>query len=392
MTFCLAEPIPVAFLPVMRTAILCTLILLVTAIAPMAQSPDTARVIRSAFIPDVRINDRAAGLQTELYPELYRGRSAAEDMAWVAGNEHDLAAFWSQSGDSVLTLLTRFSGLEWRETGFDLYLLRYFPTSGAAEPLLLPVGGVRQGALIEAIPTGAVATFNLIYHLAERMLLQALRPDASGYYYVANHPLMEPTPYRRDQMVMLLTLATGKAMLGPDSTEFAYQSPFWRRHFVGRPIFEQLFKSAWALTIENPLTRRLANEPAGSDLVTATDLPDNPIANDKKPRRQFIEGLPLKGELGFSTRLNNANRLVVDKIDDSRLAYACGLRQGDQIGSVDGDRITNQRELIEAIFKNFETMGAVLQVTRGNTKETIFLRPGKGSADTGARPSPDDSI
>jgi S1-C subfamily serine protease len=146
------------------------------------------------------------------------------------------------------------------------------------------------------------------------------------------------------------------------------------------------------LTLENPLTRRLANEPAGSDLVAATDVPDNPMATDKKPRRQFIEGLPVKGEFGFATRLNNANRLVVDKIDDGRLAYACGLRQGDVINSVDGERVTTQRELIEAILKNFETMGAVLQVTRGSSKETLFLRPGKGSAESAPRPTPDDSI
>lgn len=377
----------------MRMIIALILMLLLSGAGTVAQSPDDIRTRTVSFIPEVRINDRAVALQAELYPELYRGRSAAEDMAWVTNNERELATFWGLNGDSVLTHLARLSGLEWRETGFDLYLLRYFPTTGAPEPLLLPLGGVRQGALIEAVPSGTVTTFTLIYHLAERMLLQALRPDATGYFYVANHPLMEPTPYRRDQLTMLLTLATSTALLGADSTEVAYRSAFWRRHFVGRPIFEQWFQSAWALTPENPLTRRLSNEPAGSDLVAATALPENPVAADKKPRRQFIEGLPVKGEFGFATRLNNANRLVVDKIDDGRLAYACGLRPGDVINSVDGERVTTQRELIEAILKKFETMGAVLQVTRGSGKETLFFRPGKGRADSvPPHPSPDDSI
>ncbi|MEW6050531.1 MAG: PDZ domain-containing protein [Candidatus Zixiibacteriota bacterium] len=365
--------------------------LVLSAIA-YAEEPDSLRQDRSMFIPEVHINDRAVSLQAELYPEVYANGSAAGDMAWVAANSSELSAFWNNFGDSALVLLARLSGLQWRETGFDMYLLRYFPTSGSAEPLLLPIGGVRQGSLIEAVPVGAVSTFNLIFHLSERMLAQATRPDASGFFFVANHPLMDPTPFRRQQLAMLLALAAGQELLGSDSTSAAYESIFWRRQFAARPLFEQYFKTNWILKPDHPLARWLADEPATSELVLATALPEEPSL-ERKPRRQFIEGVPLKGEFGFAARMNSSNRLIVEKIDETRLAYLCGLRQGDIINQVNGRRVASQRELIEEILKDFESSGALLQIARGSAKQTIFLRPTKSAPATVTSQEPaSDSI
>ena len=38
-------------------------------------------------------------------------------------------------------LLTELSGLDWVEDRFDIYALRYYPSFGGSDPLVIPVGG-----------------------------------------------------------------------------------------------------------------------------------------------------------------------------------------------------------------------------------------------------------
>lgn len=329
----------------------------------------------SYFIPRVRINDRAISLQQNVLPELYRERSAARDMRWVAENDSAITTFWQQQGDTVLHILREFSGIEWYESEFDIYLLRYFPTIGSPDPLIIPVGGMKQGSLIEAAPEGNRLIFNLVFQLARRMLAQADQREDSVTLSVAYHPLMRPGAYRLDNLALLLTFNTCQNILGLDSTLEAYESAFCRNKFPGRGIFENYLRDAWFLSPDQTLADWIASEPANSQLVYVTRPPRRvePAAGDTA--EQYVEGLPLKGRLGFSVRRSESNQLVVDNIDIYRLAYACGLRTGDVIRRVDGRVVRNQKILIENILNGLERGGSVVQIVREERAEEVIIQP-----------------
>jgi hypothetical protein len=361
-------------------------LVLVLAISPAVLAQQTA-----GFTPIVSLNERAVSLQASLYPDYYSTNSVRSDMSWVRNHDSALVAFWQQSGDTLLSTLASLSGIQWRDPAFDVYLVRYYTDEGSPEPLILPIGGIRTGSLIEAMPQGAQLEFDLIYQLAGRMLAQTLRPDAGASAAVANHPLMQPTPYRRDLLTLLLAYQTSMQVLGTDSTYAAYQSQFWKERTPARAIFEEYVSRTWTLTPEHPLVEWLANEPTDSKLIAATASPDLGGIGPRRPRRQFIEGLPLKGELGFSVRLNNANRLVVDGIDPSRLAYACGLREGDIIRQVNNSSVRTQKDLIEAILNALDTDGAMLTVTRAGNTANVFIRPPETASAEGPVALPADT-
>ena len=339
------------------------------------QDRDTLAPAYDLPIPTVHLNSGAVAFQTSLFPEFYKTNSVRRDLRWV--DEHDslLIDFWQREGANTLLLLTRLSGLDWVEDQFDLYLLRYYPSFGGSDPLVIPVGGKRRGVLALAAPEGAVQELNLIYQLAHRMLAQAERSNDPFYRAVATHPLMQPSPYRRDNMAMLLALVTAQQVMGLDSTFDAYQSAFWKDQTPGRTIFEQYLLSEWILTEERPLSQWIIEEPPGSKLVAATRTPRRSASTTTIHNRTYVEGLPLKGELGFSVRLGDNNRLTIDKIDPARLAFACGLREGDQIRSVDGKRLRSQKQMIEYMLDGLDAGGATLNITREGQSETILLQP-----------------
>ncbi len=327
------------------------------------------------FIPKVSINDRSVSLQAALYPKFYETRSAARDIRWVARNDSQFVAFWLEKGDTVLHILTELAGIPWYEAEFDIYLVRYFPTIGSADPLIIPSGGLKTGSLIEAAPSGNRLVLNLIFQLSKRMLAQAVQPEDPIFLRIADHPLMRPGPYRCDNLAMLLAIATCQNIIGLDSTYDAYHSAFWVEHTPGRRIFEEYFLNKWILTPDHTLADWISKEPYGSRLVSITRPPRMPKRPAGSRDRVFIEGLPLKGQLGLSVRIDETNYLVVDTIDVYRLAYACGLRVGDRIRTVDGYRVKTHRQLVERILDNLEDGGVVLQVLRDDQIETVLIQP-----------------
>ncbi len=327
------------------------------------------------FTPRVSINNRSVSLQAGLYPKFYETRSAARDVRWVSQNDSLIVAFWSEKGDTILHILTELSGIQWRESEFDIYLVRYFPTTGSADPLIIPIGGLKTGPLIEAAPSGNRLILNLILKLSERVLAQAVQPEDSVRLGIADHPLMQPGPYRRDNLAMLLAVTTCQNIIGLDSAYDAYQSAFWVEHTPGRRIFEEYFLNKWILTPDHTLADWIAEEPYRSRLVSITRPPRMRIRSADSENRVFIEGLPLKGQLGFSIKVDEANYLVVDNVDVYRLAYACGLRIGDRIRAVDGHLVNTHRQLIERILNNLEEGGATLQILRDDEIEWIIIRP-----------------
>jgi hypothetical protein len=336
---------------------------------------DTAPPPVQLPVPKVTINDHAIAFQASLYPEFYKTNSVRRDILWVQDNDSVLTAFWQAKGDSILWLLSQYSGLEWEEGGFEIFALRFYPSMGGPEPLALPLGGLRRSQLTLAAPEGSVLQLDLVYQLARRMLLQAELSSDPFVRGVASHPLMQPTPYRQDNLALLLTLVTAQQVMGADSTLQAYQSAFFKQRTPGRRILEDYLLSQWILTPDRPLVQYIAEEPYNADLVNMTRPPRRPASGSAERPREYIEGLPLKGELGFSVKADEGGRLVVDKIDVTRLAYACGLREGDLVRSVDGKRARNQKEMVESILAGLDQGGATVSIQRDGQHQTVLIQP-----------------
>jgi len=356
----------------------CAIAILVGALltgALMAQDTYYSIFSYSYFIPRVRVNDHAVSLQQNVLPKLYRERSASRDMAWVSENDSALISFWQQQGDTVLHILREFSGIEWRESEFDIYLVRYFPTAGSSDPLVMPVGGFGDGTLFEAAPEGNRLILSLIFQLAKRMLAQAHQPEDGFSLSISRHPLMRPGPFREDNLAMLLAFNTCQNIIGLDSTLDAYESAFWKNRFTGREIFEKYFRDEWILAPDQTLADWVVQEPANSQRVYVTRPPRRPTPNAGTSQAVSVEGLPVKGQLGFSVRVGSGNQLVVDNVDVYRLAYACGLRTDDVIRRVDGRYPRNHKALMEFILAGLDAGGATVEVVREGRNEEVIIQP-----------------
>jgi hypothetical protein len=174
---------------------------------------------------------------------------------------------------------------------------------------------------------------------------------------------------------MLLATVTAHKIIGLDSTFEAYQSDYIRRTHSGREVFEKFLLTQWTLTTERPLLQWILDESPLSAYVEATRAPVR--AYDSLARAQeYVEGLPLKGKLGLSVKIGDNNRLILDKVDTLRLAYACGLRVGDVVRSVDGKRPRTHRQLIEFVLAGLDKGGSTVSVLRHEADVTVVLRPG----------------
>ena len=359
----------------MKTSIAALTLTVLLVVSGLSQEAYYSVFSYDGFIPDVKISDRTESLQRNIYPRYYGTHSVRADLRWVRANDSALVAFWEEKGDTVLHILTELSGIAWREPAIDINLLRYFPSVGNPSPLVIPVGGIMRGELIEAAPTGNLMRFNLIYQLAGRMLDQTVQPRYGSDYGIAYHPLLRHTPYRRDNLILLLAVATSENILGLDSTRNAYQSSFWKRRSPGFQIFEEYFRDAWVLTPDQTLADQVASVPYGSHLVAVTRPPSRSSPADDRSRQPFVEGLPLKGDLGVSLSIDEGGLLRVDTLDTYRLAYASGLRKDDRIRSVNDYRVRTPRQFVEKVLETLATGGATLQVQRDGELRTVILQP-----------------
>ncbi|MFH1687448.1 MAG: PDZ domain-containing protein [bacterium] len=364
------------------------ILLMIVLAASSSIAQDTYYMLFSydGFVPEVSINDRSAPLQQSLCPKLYQERSVQSDMQWVQGHDSALATFWLEKGDTLLHVLRELSGIEWRETDFDIYLVRYYPSLGASDPLIIPLGGMGDGFATEAAPTGARLQLNLIYQLAHRLLAQAIQPDRMVHLGIAYHPLMRPGPYRLDNLAWLLALNTAQHVIGIDSTFDAFGSAFWHNHKPERIVFDKYFLTPRLLTPDQTLADWLAAEPYNSEVVQAT-RPPRPAQFSPTPAAT-VAGLPPAGYLGFSVEVDESSRLFIKQIDTTRLAWACGLRRGDRIYRVDGRRPRTHLELVEKILEGLDRTGsATVEIIREDQSATCVIQP-QGRAEEEYLPGP----
>jgi hypothetical protein len=386
----------------MRTAISIILgLFLLLAASPansqVSKPSDTGSLSAGRAIPRVLIDSRAAAFQASLYPDYYTARPVLSDQSWVTQNDSVFTTFWREKGDSILVTLASLSGIDWVDDAIGLYLVRYYPSVGGSDPMVIPLGGIRQGALIEAAPLGCRMQLNIIYQFARRLLGEAGRSDNPDLWPVAGHPLMHPGAYGQDNLAMLLTLATAQRVIGADSTEAAYRSAFWTRRTPGRELFEKYLLSKWMLSETRPLAEWIREESPESELVnlTLTAQGASQVIPGRKP--VYVEGLPLKGQFGFSVRTDERGQFAVDLIDTTRLAYACGLRQGDVIRSVDGSHVRTHKEIVERLLSGLEAGGATMTILRADRTLLLLIQPSTASstAPGDSRPSsirPDSSM
>lgn len=358
-----------------QSLILLLFISLVSAELPAQYSDepefDTAE---NTEIPNLTFNRSAFGLQSSLYPVYYRTHSVRRDLLWVDQNDSAVVDFVEIRGDSVLAVLTELSGFPWEEDQLELNLVRFYPSVGNYDPLVIPVGGMKQSGLTEAAPTGSRMQFNIIYQLARRNLAQADKTDDPFVGAVGQHPLMQPTPFRRDNLALLLALVTSQRILGLDSTFAAYHSAFWTQRTPERKVMEENMLGEWILSSERPLARWIMDEPRGSRLVAMTRAPRRNSNSGPTRPASYVEGLPLKGQLGFSVKIESRG-LLVDKIDPTRLAFANGLEEGDIIREIDGNRVRTHKAMVEKILAGLENGGATLTIIRNDLTETLVLQP-----------------
>lgn len=326
-------------------------------------------------LPEVNLYPKAIELQASLFPKYYQTHSALRDLRWVERNDSAITDFWMSSGDFIMATLAQLSGLRWLESELDIYLIRYYHKVGNGDPLIIPLGGIRRGSLTESMPADSRMELNLIYQMSHRMLSQAERFPGKLTHPIASHPLMQPGPHRRDNLAMLLALVTCERLLGLDDTYAAYQSAFWKQRHPGRELFEKKLLTNWILTDKKPLTRWILDEPYNSPLVVATRPPRKVRDQDSDRPMEYIEDLPLKGLFGFSIMISRTNKRVINKIDPDRLAFACGLREGDIIRSVDGLRVRHQRDMIKKILASYDNGGSTLQIVRDKSSMTILIQP-----------------
>jgi len=170
-------------------------------------------------------------------------------------------------------------------------------------------------------------------------------------------------------------MVTAQEVIGLDSTYSTYKSHFWQKRFPGREVFEKYLLSDWILTPGHTLADWVNEEPRNSSLIRASRPPKRVRRSSPRRPRSFVEGLPLKGQLGISVQPNSSNRLQIKIIDPLRAAFANGLRENDIILTVNGHRVRSHKQLIERIFETFNDGGATLLVMRSDETFSLPIRP-----------------
>ncbi len=332
--------------------------------------------VRRAGLPVVSFEYQNQQLMRAFAPDFYNNeRQIARDIRWVDRNDSLFLAQWDLLGDSILALIEDLSGIKWIEPHINVHLVKYASVEGMYDPLVIPMKGIKRKHYDEAIPTGLHQLFNLIKYFSGRNLMQTELPGRSRSH-IADHPLMQKTVYRFDNLAMSLATAVADSVIPTDSLEILIQTEIWRRHNPGWDIYLNNFKPNWILTIETPLVSYLENEPYSSDLVKLTRPPRIvKKAEDEEKPAEPVKLTAGAGRLGFSVFKNTRKYLEVIDVDSSGIGFQNGLLPGDQIKRVNGEYARNARVLMGRILDKIDGDGVYLIVSRDGEETGILLLP-----------------
>jgi hypothetical protein len=353
-----------------------TVMLIVSCVAVMAFAQNQPSAVGQ--VPHMSLTV-SAPLQESIYPEIYSRESSSRDMAWVRKNDSLIESFVAQFGDSVMTSITKLTGFLLPSANVRVHLVRYYPSTGSSYPVIIPIGGVRSSERIVALPTGNGQIFNLLYQISRWAVAEAAG-DSRVKGSIVDHPLMRPGAWQSDNLSMLLALTLGEQFLGVDSTNAQWVSPFWRRQFVSWDACNIYLRGVWKLSAEKPLLRWLDDEPWDSDLVKSFAPPRVEVQD---PTGTIADrDIPGEGILGIMLKSEEKNVYLIDKIDSTRLAFACGLRQGDRILRVGTEGSSNQLQLVGKILEGYDRGATTVYVKRANKTLPVILRPMKMEKDS----------
>ena len=123
-------------------------------------------------LPDVEVVTDNFDYMISLFPDDYPDyREALRACSTVMPLADSIAAFWDEQGEAVLYYLSYFSGIDWMEPEFKIYLVKYYPDYGNHDPLTIPLAGKKEGDRIEALQGGLSPYLALFQQLSRRLNL-----------------------------------------------------------------------------------------------------------------------------------------------------------------------------------------------------------------------------
>jgi hypothetical protein len=310
------------------------------------------------------------------YPLFYDNEyQIRRDIRFINRNDSEFVALWDSVGNSVLHTIKTLSGIEWVEKNVDLHFVKYLPSAGLYDPLVMPWEGIKTRDYIEAAPTGLYRFLNLIRLLSGRNIKQVF-DKGNRYYYLSGHPLLQESAYRFDLMTVSVSLAVAEHFIPPDSIDVITSSGSWRRHNPSWRIYESYIEDFWNISFDSSLTHYLEIEWENSPLVELTQ-PPRPTGPKTGPD-QTAETIRLQaggGRLGFSVMKTSSGLLEVVDVDSLKIAYSAGLMIGDRIRRVNGENVRNARSLMGKILDKIDTDGVYMEVLRDDQEIGLLLLP-----------------
>jgi len=308
-----------------------------------------------------------------LFPDDYSSRrQALKACSTITAEAESLKIFWDEYGEYVLSYLTYYSGINWVEPEFKIYIVKYFPDYSCHDPLTIPLEGKKNGNRIIAVPDGLSHYITLFQQLSKRLLEQAFMPGGSPYY-IAGHPLMQKTPRRFDNMANLLALTALADFKDIDSVLTVFRSAHWRKREVGQEVLFQYFWDKWTLSADSTLAFMISSEPYSSSLISLTRPPVV-----RKPRHSGWGNHQLQpppgGKLGLSVARDRSGFFRVVDIDTLKLAYISGLREDDLIRNIEGTAPRNIRQLFSLMLEHLE-QGVHVNIVRNDEPSAVIIYP-----------------
>ena len=306
-----------------------------------------------------------------LFPDDYPDRAdAIKSCSTITTEAQTMLTFWLAKGDEVLRRLSTYAGIGWIEPQFAIYMVKYYPDFACSDPLTIPLEGKKNGDRIIALPAGMSPYLTLFQQLARRLLDQVNLPESESAY-LADHPLLERSPRRFDNLANLLALRTMSDFFDADSVMMVFRSDHWKQRAVGQDVFFDYFWGRWDLSESRTLASYLTAESPTSELVMLT-RPREELGPARVVPSRLPGGMPSGGLLGLKVTRDRTGGFRVTEVDTLKAAYRSGLRRDDLILAVAGLSPGSAKELVSLILRHLDG-GAYLSITRRNKPETVII-------------------
>lgn len=348
-------------------------VLLLLILAGMIFMPNGAIPARASDMPRVKMVIDNYDYMISLFPEDYSSRrEAIKACSTITAEAESLKVFWDEYGEFVLTYLSYYAGIKWVEPEFNIYIVKYYPDFAVHRPLTIPLAGKKNGNRITAVPQGLSHYITLFQQLSKRLLEQASMPGGSSYN-IANHPLMQKTPRRFDNLANLLALRTLADFKDIDSVLTVFRSAHWKQREQGQRVLFEYFWHKWELSADSTLAFMVHSQPFSSRLVALTRPPV--VRKDTRSgwgNHQLQP--PSGGTLGISVVRDRTGFFRVVDIDTLKLAYVSGLRMDDMIRNIEGTSPRNIKQLFTLLLDNLDK-GVHVNIVRNGEPDAVIIYP-----------------